>query len=613
MEATGRPGGRIRGVLSDDIVDAEIASSLHGPGYECIANRRVHSVDELSGYDAVYVSTGEGGDDFGLLDGHDGMLLTARVPGVFIGGGIRGCDSVHAIENGLRAASSVEEYIKTGRNEGRGSAFEECVINEKYYDIEYDFSARRPDPFEGDASLSEASRCPMCNCSLCIDSCELIRLYGTNPKRMAGDLGLTVLPVKDKIKRVASRMLNSCNLCGVCDAVCPAGVETCRAMYESRRIMGETGHIPPVFHDFWMEDLRFTLSDAAYAIVGPSRGHADILFFPGCQLAASSPDVVQGAFKYIREVQPESALMLSCCGVPAEWAHEIELLDSALSRYRDAWESLGRPLTLFACSTCMNTLARHIPEARGISVYEWLLKNADGLEASVAPGYENVHVFDPCASRGDATGRAAVRSLAERAGISVENKESETGGNADIACCGFGGHIYPVNPALTEKIVRERASSSALPSITYCSNCRDLFAYVGKDCRHILDVYFGHNGNPELPSLTQRRENRRKLKARYVDAPEKTSHDSERRKTLSVEIPDHIEKKMDRLLLLRTDAEETIRQCERNAAKLVNPANGRFVGYHKNREVTIWVEYEIDESFRAVLHNIYTHRMEIVR
>jgi Fe-S oxidoreductase len=622
FEREARAGGRLREMLSDEIVDADIDAAFSGLKYELVTGVCVDDLEDIArGRDAVYVSTGPGGEDFGLSGGHDARLLTTGVRGVFLGGGVRGSDPMHAIEDGLRAAASAEEYMKTGRSEGYGAAFEERVVNEKYYDIEYGFDAdaadvQDGDAQDGDACVREALRCPMCNCSLCMDACELIQSYGTNPKRIANDLSLTVLPVEDKIKRVASRMLNSCNLCGVCDAVCPAGVETCRAMYESRRIMGETGHIPPAFHDFWIEDLRFTMSDAAHAVIGPEGGgSADILFFPGCQLAASSPDVVRGAFEHIRSVNPRSALMLSCCGVPAEWAEEAELLESVIAKYREAWRELGEPLTLFACSSCRDSFARRVPEAKGTSLYEWLLANGDGLAANGARGGGSAYVFDPCAAIGDEALRLAVRSLAGLAGVEVENGGAES---ADAACCGFGGHIYPANPGLTERIVRERVSRSASPYITYCANCRDLFLYTGKDCRHILDIYFGAGGAPALPSLTQRRENRRALKASYLPCASRGGepHDQEGAAApdgFSVEIPDGLEEKMDRMLLLRSDAAAAILHCEESGDKFVDGENGRFVGLHRNRTVTVWVEYEMASPARAVLYNIYAHRMEILR
>jgi hypothetical protein len=242
-------------------------------------------------------------------------------------------------------------------------------------------------------------------------------------------------------------------------------------------------------------------------------------------------------------------------------------------------------------------------------VYEWLLANGDDLAASGAPGGGSVHVFDPCASKDDAAGRAAVRRLAELAGMNVENHKS---GPGDVNCCGFGGHIYPANPGLTEKIVKGRVSVSELPYITYCSNCRDLFLYAGKECRHILDVYFGSGAVPDLPSLTRRRDNRRALKASYAAATAAPSRPPEDGEVLSVDIADGLERKMDRLLLLRADVEEAIRCCERSGKKLIDPASGRFTGFHRNRAVTVWVEYEMKAPSRAILHNTYTHRMEIV-
>ncbi|MDR1815520.1 MAG: 4Fe-4S dicluster domain-containing protein, partial [Clostridiales Family XIII bacterium] len=382
------------------------------------------------------------------------------------------------------------------------------------------------------AALAEAGRCTLCTCSACIDACVLIRYFRQNPKRIAADLGVTVLPVASKIKHVASRMIHSCNLCGLCTAVCPVGVDTCAAMAESRRIMKEGGNLPAAYHDFWMEDMAFSMSDEAYAVVRPEAadgakaGAASLLFFPGCQLAASLPGAVSAAYAHILGRAPDAAMLLACCGVPADWACEEEALADVTAKLRADWEALGRPEVLFACTTCKKTFEKTLPEVRGQMLYEWLADSGRqdaaptshcetvipvGAACSRPPNRDvgaglappaGAAVFDPCAS--DAATQAAVRKLLGLAGQPLPDAPS---------CCGFGGHIYPANPGLLGEILRERkaAVDGALPSeagtdaasaggtalsadapcvVTYCANCRDLFLSEGMDARHVLEVLF---------------------------------------------------------------------------------------------------------------------------
>ena len=619
-EAADRVGGSVRGgTLSDDVIDADINGLMGTLNYDLRLRKRITDIAPLIAENsAVYVATGKVGLDFGLIDGWNSRMLSSFTSGVYIGGALTissECPNISdVIENGLRAASAIEEFLKTGRNDGMGPLFNKPRVNEKFYSLEYDFDAEKPDDAVSDG-ISEAFRCPGCNCSKCIDACTMIRHFRQNPKRIAADLGVTVLPVDEKIKHVASRMLNSCNLCGRCTDVCPAGVDTCAAMHESRNILKENGHLPAAYHDFWMADMEFSMSEESYVSVVSDNATAKLLFFPGCQLTASLPDVVADTFEYIRRIDPSAAMLLSCCGVPADWAGEKEALRDAVAKICADWEKLGRPLFLYACGACRKTFEKYLPEAEGILVYEWLAKQKD-IPVSESSTLRRTCVYDPCNCRSDAAGRTSVRRLAQSAGY--ETTELADGGE-NAACCGFGGQIYQANPDLLEKIIIERTGASELPYITYCANCRDLFLSKGKESRHILEILFSYRADiaKRLPSLTERRENRRALKAKYVGVksvmPENPAS-RESQDKWELEISPELEAKMNRLLLLREDVREVVEHCERENVRILNPANRHFTGSRSGRVITVWVEYVPDAAAkRATVYNVYSHRMKIIQ
>ena len=625
-EASERAGGSARGKgLSDDVIDADIDGLMGAISYDLRLNERIADIAPLiADNSAVYAATGKGGADFGLMDGWDGRTLASAAPGVFIGGSLTlpsaAPNVADIIENGLRAASAIEEFLKTGRNDGMGPLFNRPPVNEKFYSLGYDFDAEKPGE-STDAWAAEAFRCSGCSCSRCIDACAMIRHFRQNPKRIAADLGVTVLPVDEKIKHVASRMLNSCNLCGLCTAVCPAGVDTCAAMRESRNILKENGHLPAAYHDFWMADMEFSMSEEAYTLAAPGRASAKLLFFPGCQLAASLPDAVESTFAYIRLAAPDAAMLISCCGVPADWAGEKAALEKAVAKIRADWESLGRPMFLYACGACRKTFEKYLPEAEGILVYEWINSRNNRPVPEKSPN-RRACVYDPCNCRNDAKGRSAVRRLARAAGYEIE--ELADGGDT-AACCGFGGHIYPANPGLLEKILQERTGASELPYITYCANCRDLFLSRGKESHHVLEILFSSpfspllsSGDPEKrpPSLTERRENRRALRAKYAGEKNISRENPEPGKTpvkYELDISPELEAKMNRLLLLRDDVIDVIEHCEREGSRVLNQANGHFTGYRRGRVITVWVEYVPEPAAgRVTVYNVYSHRMKIM-
>jgi Fe-S oxidoreductase len=612
FEASEGIGGAAVKQLPEEIARADFQNAFKYLRYELRLNERIRDIREIrQDFDMIYAATGKGGDDFGLLSAWDGKTLRSSMQGVYAGGSLTDCLPIWSIENGLRAASAIEEFSKTGRNDGVGPSYNRPPVKDTFYEIKYDFQTPGP---AADACAEEAKRCPSCNCSLCMDVCPLMDYYKTNPKRIAADLGVTLLPIDGKIKHVASRMLNSCNLCGLCDAVCPAGVETFAAMLESRRRMSDSGNIPAAFHDFWLADMRFSFSEEAYAVIGPESAGSGLLFFPGCQLAASSPKAAEETYRYIKGIRPDASMILSCCGVPAAWAAEEDILAQSIEKLRAAWSKLGRPAVLFACSSCMQNFERYLPEIRGKLVYEWLAANDEKLPypdcARASGGSENsagdlcvACVFDPCSSRADAAGQMAVRKLAEKSGFSLSELDLS---GPEAACCGFGGHIYPTNPSLFDKVVGTRAAATGSAYITYCANCRDLFLHEGKDSRHILDILFSAETQAELPDLSERRRNRAALKGRFTGRVSRP-----RVPAVTLDISGALRDKMNRRLLLSEDAEDVVVRSERKGAKLINPDNEHFIGYGRSLSVTIWVEYEMRSETRAVLHNIYSHRMHI--
>ena len=59
---------------------------------------------------------------------------------------------------------------------------------------------------------------------------------------------------------------------------------------------------------------------------------------------------------------------------------------------------------------------------------------------------------------------------------------------------------------------QHRAEASEKPYLVYCANCREVFASRGKECAHILDVFFGLDADSPVPTLEQKRENSLRVK-----------------------------------------------------------------------------------------------------
>ncbi|MDR1570963.1 MAG: NAD(P)-binding protein [Clostridiales Family XIII bacterium] len=633
-EARESTGGELADMLPEDLYRGELDAAFKPARVDFLMGRRVGPADlEALGADAVYIATGKGGDDFGLSGGMDRDSLGSARPGAFLGGGLIGSPGVYAIEHGARAARSIEKYLQIGAMDGMPDSFAAWPINGGYY------RPLRPAPAAGcdtpDGAAAEAGRCVGCECAECIDACPMLQEARRTPKRIATDVTATLNKVEQQTRRVATRLMNACSLCGLCGRLCPKGADIGGCLLAGRRDLYMDGGLPPAFHDFYLRDMESALSEAAFAMgpggpvagwkpggAAPAGAECRRLFFPGCQLGASLPEYVTLSYGALLRAEPSTGLLAACCGVPADWAGMEGRRDAVMGAIRGAWDAMGRPLVVFGCMTCMRLFAERLPEIEGRSLYECLdeAEAAAGAAAGALSGTRGeggtVCVYDPCSARSDEAARTAVRSLLARRGFRL--RELRLHGEK-ASCCGVGGHIYPSNPELFGRIVRERVHEAEEPYVAYCSNCRDAFSREGKACSHILDELFSLQGRLRpAPLLAQRRANRLALRSMLAarfggDGQGAPAWDAG---LPELEIPPALQEKMERLLISGTEAREAVAWCEGGGSKLFDPEAGHFIGHRRVGAATCWVVYEPAAGggagrggFRLV--NIYSHRLQL--
>ncbi len=610
-EAAGRPGGRLLEMLPPEIVLGELELQFSAVEYDLRLSTRIASLDEAeASADAVYIATGGSGTDFGLLASVDANSLGTARNGVFLGGGLLGADPVRSIEHGVRASHSIEKFLKVGAMDGMPETFTRPALHTAFYSLPV---ARMPAEIHDagtpskEEAIAESKRCLRCNCSECRDNCELMQHFLTYPAKIATDITSSLNVIERLTERVAQRLVNSCTQCGLCETVCPVGVDMERCILEARRQLHKDGSLPKAFHDFWLRDMDHANSAGRLLHLPQGEGGSSLLFFPGCRLGASDPAYVLKTYAYLCEKHPDTALLLACCGIPAEWDGDEARLDGVLHGLRMDWLRAGSPRLIIGCPSCRKTLARRFPEINQVSLYEFLAE--DCPEPALQPADEPVFIYDPCSSGKDPAMRQSVRLLARKAGLRLE----DDGGSPDLArCCSFGGNIYAANQELADAIVAKRINEHTAEYITYCTNCRDIFASSGKPARHILDVLFTRNpSDRKPPSLSQQRANRLILKEHFAAdrdiAGQRRQGDKD---AMRLTIAPELVTKMDRELILEEDVRATVRHCEESGEKVLDTSTGLYSGHLQIGIITYWVTYAGDKT-GFVLHNTYAHRMVI--
>ncbi len=546
---------------------------------------------ELAGFDAVYFATGEGG-------------FRPEGERFFAGGPCAGWSFMEGIAMGPEASKVIEAFLMTGRAEP--------ILPHEHRE-HCDRYVRHPGakvlpPVETETeegAMAEAGRCLQCDCTECIDGCVMLQQYRKKPHGLAREAYADSAAAPPIATQSLVRQTYSCLNCGNCAAVCPAHANLGAMFMLSRSDRFRRNTAPRAFHDYWLREMDFSAGEASVFLAPKGKETCGEVFFPGCRLGMSAPELVKKAYRFLQARSGgDTGLMLGCCGVPALWAGDLERLKENTDRLRAAWEALGRPTLVFACATCERTLREYLPEIPLTSLYRKM------EEAGLQPdgeAYPAAAVFDPCAAREDSELRHSVRALAARAGTELTELE---GGSR---CCGFGGHIQVPNPELFRRFSGDAAAASDAPYIAYCINCREVFRSRGKDCRHILESYFGPVEGP-APSLLEKRMNALRLKQTLMKedwdmdfTPSANPWDA-----LTLEISPALREKMEETLVSVSDLQEAVWNAETGGDKLEGE-NGEFLASLVKPVITYWVQYrpgeDGDENSYTVTA-VYSHRMK---
>jgi Fe-S oxidoreductase len=558
---------------------------------------------------AVYISTGPGGSDFGLM-GNGPFPMASPVPGVFLGGELTGVSAVESIAHGLQAAALIESYFKTDimRSAPADSATK-MILDPGALKYSPPIYPADGISYTREEAALEASRCIKCRCDACVRHCGLLSFYGKSPRRLEEEIEATINPgTLDGNGTIVTRFISVCNQCGLCGEVCPKGIDLGEMLRVSHEVLNKKGAMPWAFHEFWMRDMDFANGDGASLSLLPNGNkRAEYLYFPGCQLGASNPEYVTETYRYLREKHPDTAISVMCCGAPAVWAGAGEKHSSHVEVIKDTLARAGASGVILACPTCADMFARYMADINTVMLYdvmpEW------GIP--IARGAGTVSVFDPCSARRRPETRGNVRRILTGAGYELEPLPYE---GERAQCCSWGGQISAAAPNYAKWLVQKRASEGGSPYVVYCSNCRDIFAASGKPVKHVLDMIFGiGDWDTRPPSQSERRRNRIYLKRALLGeyCPGLAHKEDDNVNRLAIR-PD-LREKLDRDRIIEEDIVSTIESCEKNGRVVIDTETSHRFGYSIVGNLTHWAEYKLAETGGYELINAYSHRMEIDR
>lgn len=543
----------------------------------------------------------------------DPLTYATSHPKIFAGGSQRygaAYSPITSLYDGRCAALSIERLLQgaslTANRDNQGSQPTQLFVNIARHAPLPAVAPASPAGYTAAEAQAEAARCFPCQCQECVEVCPYLEHYGSYPKRYIREIYNNETIVMGN--RKSNRMIDSCTLCGLCAEVCPEHLAMGEVCLSARQGMVANKHMPPSHHDFALRDLAYSRSEA-FTLARHQPGHSEsaLVFYPGCQLAASSPDHVARLYDHLcRSIPGGVGLMLGCCGAPAHWAARQDIFDANRNDMLAQWQSLGSPPVVTACSSCFRMFSDHLPTVPLQSL--WPLLEQVGLPAGARLDHgAALAIHDPCTTRHETAIQDSVRHLLAKGG----GVAAELGGPELTTCCGFGGLASFVSPAITDKMVDRRIGQSSADYLTYCAMCRDNFARRGKRALHFLDLIYpeGDAAARPDPGFSQRQENRGRLKRRLlrdlwgdnVNEPETD---------IELILSPATQADLERKLILLEDIRRTIRYAESSGRKLLDRNNGRTIASRRSVTITYWVEYTVEDG-RYVVHRAYSHRMEL--
>ncbi|MGD0826625.1 MAG: FAD-dependent oxidoreductase [Desulfobaccales bacterium] len=434
----------------------------------------------------------------------DPVSLATRIPGVFAGGDLISGPgtAVAAFAAGRRAALAMDCYLQ-GRAlpevlppvASRSTALVVATADvapaprQEMAQLNPEERLRLPaaeveQGFTPDLARQEAARCLACTCSQCVKNCTFLQHYVQDyPPTEQG-----LVRLLEERGEAEPLIPYSCHICGLCEAVCPVGLYGGGACLEFREHLVAAGQGPLPQHRGIRNYVRWGAHPLmALSRPDPSSGRARRVFFPGCSLAGHSPHLVAAAYAHLRQRLPDTGIVLNCCGAPSQLLGERQMLEQVAGGVAAAMAKLGAEELIVACTHCQHTIQDLLPDLKTHSIYEVLAENGLPPGAKGGKEVEIFNIHDACGARQAPRVHQAVRHLLKALGHDFAEMAHS---RERSICCGSGGMVPAVAPALAQRMTEFRLSEAQFDLVTYCATCRARFAAAGRPALHLLEMIF---------------------------------------------------------------------------------------------------------------------------
>ncbi len=372
-------------------------------------------------------------------------------------------------------------------------------------------------------------------CGSCKATCPTYVLDTTEGMGARGRVMLVRALVRGELEPTAflAQRLFSCLLCGLCEPLCPVGVDVTGIVYHGlsqldmhdprgrmlRKIQREgflhpgrtftagkilspllgpvakkVGLVPSGLVPFDIKLPKHPLKRKQSIFSPEGKVMGRVAVFVGCATNYMYPRIGQALIETLvslgyEVVLPEGEV---CCGAPLRSMGMEEDAVELAKRNIEAFGALEVEAVLSACPTCTLAIKKHYPQMVGQAIEnamdpaEFLLGRIDHLRLKKdllegAPPPEVVMYHEPCHLAAGLGAGDAARAILEALGVEFTEPVNKT-------CCGLSqAGVYPeIADALLDGLYKEYERAGTL--ITACPGCMAQLARSHGRVLHLLEL-----------------------------------------------------------------------------------------------------------------------------
>ncbi len=353
-------------------------------------------------------------------------------------------------------------------------------------------------------------------CGACLAVCPTYRALGRETESPRGRLALARAWSEGRLcpaERTAE-LVYRCAMCAACNAACPGGLAVDEILLGLRTSLAGERLLPTPLqrlaeavgrqHNILGEEqaARTLWGEGGELLQGGPRP-AEVVYFVGCvsALFPSSYALPQETARLLRAAGYDYTLLGGeewCCGYPLLLNGQEAAVAPMAARLVAQVQALGARTVVTSCPSCYHALRhvypRLVPEMpfQVAHASELLLRavQEQRLQVQALPD-TRVTYHDPC-DLGRRSGlydppRELLRSLPGLELVEMRDRRE------NAVCCGGGGNLETMDPALAEEAARRRLrqalDTGATAIISACPQCRRTLAGAARRERARLRVW----------------------------------------------------------------------------------------------------------------------------